>query len=664
MNTSHLPSSPPVRAWEKRRDSETDSQYSLDLAKFDLDAQDDTDTRIPAQKVERVFSEDIDGPSDFTQNMDMWMRSGTLGRGTARTGKAKTSAQTIHEMHQEQKPTDQEANDLLKVVKNDGDHTGSHHTPENTPPKVSVLDNTAYEEQFSSEWQTDGEGSPPQPPNHRQFLQPTVEDYYSELSPARQVSQLSTRGRSFLASPNSAKKHSPGKEGQRSPGRGSDPTPSPVRSPVLQRTSTHGTYERELDHESRLEMEMQFKQLDAKCSQLEHLNAALGQALDEEKRIRKLEKSSHTLHATEAARREKDLMEMKELAHKHNDEFRREFSELKEKLLNKQKTAELARTESEGDEQKHASEVQKLRDQLDMQKTEHSMKLRELEQDLELARRSRDDVDESARLLKIDLQNERELHAAETARYRAELQEAHNDEHAIAEMERELLEARGEAERLKAARAEIEDELSSIKQQFAASKQTHEEDYTRASTERSRAVELATGLQRQLQELRQQLRDEQAARQSELEKLKANEKSASTTSTQEIEIIRSELESKQTELNMAILERDEAQDSLQTITTEKETLQTKLSDVESMNAALDARISSELRKREKHWRDKLEEANKERELMSKALLHQWGRQEVGVESPQKYAYKYITKRVADKENRSPERSKAKAKVSE
>ncbi|KAI5364682.1 hypothetical protein Slin15195_G042210 [Septoria linicola] len=656
-----MQSSPPVRAWtQPRRDSQPESEYSLDLAALDLDGPDDTDTRIPEPKVDRIFSEDIDGPSDFTQNMDAWMRGGTMGRGTSKKKKsAGTPAQTILERNEELKEQEVQTHDFLKVPQNgdddaEGDITESHHTPDNSPPKISVLANSQFEEGFSSEWHTDGEGSPPVPPNHKQFLQPTVEDYYSELSPARQALQQSTRGRSLHNSVYSTQKHSPAKDGSRSPGRASSPTLSPVRSPMLQRTSTQGTYTRQTDHESRLEMEEQFKQLDAKCAQLEHLNEALGQALDEERRARKHEKSNHESHAAESARREQDLIEMKELAHRHNAEFRREFSQLKEQLLNQQKLTDLARSGEDGKQQSHDAEIEQLRKQLEIQQIEHDKQCKAFEQDLAAVRRGRDQAEKAASDLREELEAERDHYEAKRQRFQTELQQAHDDEAAISELERELLQSKSEIENHKSAKIEADDQIKTVREQLAAAKRAHEDDVSRTSNERTRAVELAAGLQRQLQELKQELLDEQTAHEAELERVRSQQNSSSSTSTQELEIIRTELESKQSELNMAVIERDEAQDTITSLTVERNSLQSKVKHMESVNAALDAKVSETIQKRERHWKAKLVESNREREIMARTLMHQWGRQEAGVESPQMYAYKYAGKPAEEeKENSKP-----------
>ncbi|KXS99324.1 hypothetical protein AC578_6750 [Pseudocercospora eumusae] len=671
-----MQSSPPVRAFP-RRDSQPDSEYSLDLNALDLD-HDDTDTNIPKPNIERIMSEDIEGPSDFTQNMDMWMRGGSIKKkGTLRGKNAAPQTtrdfreEAMRSRHEEYVSENDIRRDFLEVPQNelhlDDEHTGSHHTPENSPPKLSVLDHAGDEEQFSSEWQTDGEGSTPQPPAHKHFLQPTVEDYYSELTTAQQTPGQS-RGRTH-GTINSSKKQTLEKEAeeQSTPGRASSPTLSPVRSPVLQRsstqgtlkrTSTHGTYAREADHQSRIEMEQQFKQLHAKCQQLEHLNDALGHALDEERRTRKQEQLKYETSSSEAARREKDLLEMKEMANRHNEEFRREFAQLKEKFEDQQTLAEMARKNATGDEQSHALEAQALRGEIERLKLDHNLQIRSLQQDLEMANRSRIDAEEHARLLRQEHASERDLHQEEVARLKAETKQAQENETVIAQLERQLHEARTEIARLKSNNAEAVDQLKTASEELEAAKHGHDDELDRAVDERSRAVQLAAGFQRQMQELRQQLRDGKAKHESEMARLRNSHERNGQTSTQEIEVIRIELESKQSELNTAIFERDQAQDSLQTLTSEVSTLRKQLSDQESVNSTLDLRVTEAIKKREAHWREKLDESNRERELMAKTLLHQWGKEEVGIESPQRYAYKYVSRsktrsRSPDKENRNP-----------
>ncbi|KAF2172621.1 hypothetical protein M409DRAFT_49174 [Zasmidium cellare ATCC 36951] len=590
-----------------------------------MDTQSDLD--IPKQKVERVFSEDIDGPSDFTQNMDMWMRGGTMSKGTLRG--SRKMPRPIQEEDEAQH------NDHLAVPEagDAEEKTESHHTPDSSPPKVSVLDQTTHEDQFSSEWHTHGSHSTPVPPVHKQFLQPTVEDYYSELTPAHRTPGQYTRGRP-------PQKHSPAKDEDSTPGRASSPTLSPVRSPIIQRTAGQ---DEDYPDEEKHELERQLSALSAKCQQLEHLNDALGQALDEDRRIRKQEAADHEAKLAEAARRERDLAEMKEAAYQHNDGFRREFGDLKEKLREQERQAETERVGNEDSKQDLQAELLRLRERMEVDKMEHNQQIRALEQDLELARRGRDNAEETARVHREELEEQNEIHQEEVARFREELKDARDTQTAVKMLEARLKEANEHMATLRAANGEANKTILSLRAKLSKAKQGNDEETQVAVADRSRAVEFAANLQRQLHELKQQLKDEQSAHEEEMEQLKWRHAQGRETSQDELEVVRAELEAKQTELNEAILERDEAKDSLQSRESTEADLQAEIDDMKLVNAELDARITEKMQRREKYWREKLEEADKERALMAKALLHQWGREEVGIESPQMYAYKYLKK---------------------
>ncbi|KAK4622265.1 hypothetical protein CLAFUW4_07159 [Fulvia fulva] len=646
-----MQSSPPVRAWERRDSREQDeSDYSLDLGALDMDTVSDMD--IPKQHVDRIFSEDIDGPSDFTQNMEMWMRG---GKTPSRKGTLKGAKSTTQPIEEGREDMDDNVirRDMLEVPQNEtrgqhDEHTGSHksnHTPDTSPPKASP---SVHEEPFSSEWHTYDSTSTPAPPVHKQFLQPTVEEYYSELSPGQRAS-VHSRGRS-LYSPRSAQKHSPSKEDESTPGRASSPTLSPVRSPILQRSApnsrpgTAGTaYSKEaFNDEEKNELERQLSQLSAKCQQLEHLNEALDRALEEDKRTRKEESDAHEARLAEATRRERDLAEMKEAAYKHNDGFRREFAELKEKLRDQERLADNARLGSEGSERELGDEIKRLRDQMDAQQTEHRQEVKTLEQDVQLARRSRDDAVASAKAHREELEARNGLQEAEIERLRTALQEAHEDEATIEDLERRLSEANAEVARLKQDKGDLETMISAVRGQLAKSKFDQGGQVSKVTAERTRAVELAAGLQRQLTDLRQQLRDEQTSHEEELEQIRSSYSQADQTTAQELQVIQAELQAKQTELNEAILERDEAKDALQIRESEVEKASAELDDAKAVNVALDSRITEKMQRRDRYWREKLEEADRERQLMAKALMHQWGREEVGIESPQLYKYRYAS----------------------
>lgn len=636
-----MQSSPPTRAFP-RPPSPSNSDYSLDLGALDMETQSDID--VPKQKVERVFSEDIDGPSDFTQNMEMWMRGGTMSKGTMR-GSRKMQRPIQEDKEQEAQEEDRLAVPAADVVE---ERTESHHTPDHSPPKISVLDQTTHEDPFSSEWQTHGSHSTPIPPVHKQFLQPTVEDYYSELTPGLRTTSHPPRGRSFHST-NTAQRHSPAKEEDSTSGRASSPTLSPVRSPNMHRSAGQ---DEEYPDEEIHELERQLSALSAKCQQLEHLNEALGQALDEDRRIRKQEAADHEAKLAEAARRERDLAEMKEAAYRHNDGFRREFGDLKERLREQERQAEHDRAGNEGSKQDLQVEVQRLREKMELEKMEHSQQIRGLEQDLGLARRGRDNAEETARVHREELEEQSETHEEEVARFREELKKARDTGTDVAALEARLKEANDHMATLRSANNEANETISNLREKLSNAKQGHDEESEIAAADRSRAVELAANLQRQVHELKQQVRDDRS--EEEMEQLKRRHAQARQTSQDEIDVVRAELESKQTELNEAILERDEAKDALQSRESNESDLQAEIDDMKLVNAELDARITEKMQRRETYWRDKLEEADKERALMAKALLHQWGREEVGIDSPQMYAYKYLKKGALE---RSPSKTK-------
>jgi hypothetical protein len=674
-----MQSSPPVRA-HLGPASPNASDYTLDLGA--LDSASDTETSIPKPRVERIFSEDIDGPSDFTQNMEMWMRGGSLMKRTmkdAAVGEdrkitATSGTDGIEEL---------QSGKTLHVPNegaedNEEEHTGSHHTPNHSPPKVSVMEDDIDDsieqddrnEPFSSEWQTYGHTSTPVPPVHKQFRQPMVEDYHSELSPARQTSQ-SLRGRQPRSSIQS-RRGSAAVQERSTPGRADSPTLSPARSPRVQRrVSEHNLHddgeervladqlreEAQADHEA--DLESQLRELKLKCEQLGHLNSALSQAVEEERRLRKQDKVSYEERMAEAKRRERDVAEMKEAAHRRNEDFRREFGDLKEKLQGQQQNAG-AHSAGEADGQ------DSLAGDIKQQTAEHARAIRALEQDLEAVRRSRDDAEETARLYQRDLDDQREDHDVEIKRLQMELQNAREDEAAVTALERRLEVADAEVRRLSDKSVEMKDELKALRSQLVESNKMHNEEASHASVDRSRAVELAAGLQRQVQDLRLQLKEDKAAHDAEVKRLKVAHGKGSETSVQELDVVRAELDAKQAELNEAILERDEAQDTLETkqagnqpapddesrfetiqselriFQSENAALKSQLADQEALNIQLDSKIAEAVRNREQYWKQRLEKADEERKLMAKALLHQWGREEVGIESPQRFAYKYTT----------------------
>lgn len=628
-----MQSSPPTRAFP-RPSSPTGSQYSLDLGRLDIDS--NGSSPIAKQKIDRVLSEDIDGPSDFTLNMEKWMRGGTMGKGTVRgtkgvlaslkeqDGKLEGDAQ---DEHAGSPTSDHQEDDLLH-----DEPTESHHTPSNSPPRESVWSDRTQKqgEHASSEWDPYGEASTPAPPVHKQLLQPTVEDYHSELTPAHlpAASASQRRGRASVRSAPRALSHTQSEPS--SPGRASSPTLSPVRSPVIQRSMRSNP-----GHTDTLDEELQ--RLQAKCQQLEHLNSALKHALDEEQRIRSREKALHEAQMAQATDQQRDSAELKEEACKRTETLKAESDARADRLRMLELHAGRHGDELAALREKHATKVHDMEAEMSRQKAEHEQKLRVVNADLEQARRSRDNAEEMTRVHREELDEYRDSHDAELESLRLELEKAETERVKASKLEDLLKTAIIEKTKLQAAKTANENATAVVRAELAEIKQTHDEETTRTTQGQRRAVELAEGLQKNINELQNQLRDRQAEHEAEIQRLQTLH--ANNT---ELDDLQTDREAQQSLLNDAILERDAAQDSLTALQSEIDAFKLKLEDSDAVNQALDARISDAMRRREVYWRTKLEASEQERQIMAKALLHQWGREEVGTEEPQEFAFKYLT----------------------
>ncbi|TKA69785.1 hypothetical protein B0A55_08813 [Friedmanniomyces simplex] len=687
-----MQSSPPVRAWD-RPSSPAESQYSLDLGALGLESRDDESSPVAKQRVDGVLSEDIDGPSDFTLNMASWMRGGTMGKGTMRS--ARSGLQSLREQEAQDDDGERKHGERLEVphspVHVDEEHTKatSNHTPDHSLPKDSPWHERASfrdEQEASldkeeSDWDPYAPSGTPQPPAHKHFLQPTVEDYHSEFTPARLPSasahapslRIPTNSvpRSELASPQHSEPDTPGRPSSET----LSPIRSPERSPVLPRSQSVQVSSPFTEPEAHGELERQMQQLQGRCRQLESLNSALKQALDEEQRIRRQEKALHAKLIGDANKREADAAVLKEQPQQRADDLRQELSEQKQRAASLQNQLDRQGQEVEQAERRHADEVGKLRDELEAEHADREQKMKDMKLELALALRGKEASEDTARLHREELEKFRDSEAAEMEQLRHELQQARTS---IASAEKRLKDLGVEMESLRNEKAKAEQAADAIRNELAALQRTQNEQTTRLTDDQRHAIEKEETALQQIKDLQQQLRDEQTSHDSEIEQLESAHEQALGAARGTVDAAHGEQEAQQSQLNDAILERDAAQDTLAelqahriatesdltplradlettkadlansqsrlaTATTELASLRETLADSEAVNAALDASVSDALRKREVHWRGKLAESERERRVMAKALLHQWGREEVGVDDPQAYAYKYVVR---------------------
>lgn len=664
-----MPSSPP-RQWDGLPQSPAKSEYSIDLAGLEGDGSDSEEVALPQQHIDRVLSEEIGGPSDFTLNLEAWMRGNTLKK--------------------HQKPFMKDVGvgeDMLTPRKDVEEDLTSHHTPSATPPKESVFDKSDQPvagNELSSEWDPYTEAATPYRASSgnsgQHLLQPTVEDYHSEFTPARlQSTQASQR----ISQHDAVSESSPPKSQASTPGRPSSDTISPVRSLVLRRSRPSSS------HTQQTSLDQEMQSLREKCRQLEILNLSLSTAVEEERRLRSNAATAHETGMQEAARREKDLVNMKDKAYKHKEEFRREFSDMKERLQKYEKQHSEGRDGIERLKRDYEGEIKRIRDESEQETAELNQEIRALEQDLELARKGRDDAESTAEQLQAELQEYKDEPDAELDRMRRSLRDDGGLQVRLTELEEELKNARADNEKLKAAKDASEARIGTARSEISVLKQTQHKEISRLTTDHRRAVSLVEDLQMKLKDVRRQLKEQQARHEAE-DKTREPVDGAMPSSEHdreqnaaELRRLRSELETKQATLNEAILERDAARDSLEArvssqqqqsdqaalndATLERDAaqdslkatkseheatkselvkLKTELSDLQIMNSAVDGRLSDAIRKREAYWRQRLENAEKERKFMAKALMRMWGREEVGVEDPQMYAYMFTEKELA------------------
>ncbi|KAF2766683.1 hypothetical protein EJ03DRAFT_173551 [Teratosphaeria nubilosa] len=657
-----MQSSPPIHVRE--RPDSAGSQYSLDLGALDVDS--DDDQSLPKQKIERIFSEDIDGPSDFTLNMEKWMRGG----GVKKTGTVKSGKGTLQSVRKTQK-TDKRIESPEQLLQSpsppqhdEGDHSMSHHTPDHSPPKESVWDDQSHEEHeehAESDWDPYTEAShtgTPKPPPHKQLLQPTVEEYYSELTPVRkpstvQASESPEHGTTLAEAHISASMIRTA-----SPGRPSSPTLSPVRSPATHRAAPSAQF---LDQALR----QQLLQLQARCQQLEHLNSALKQALDEETRIRKQEKTLHYMQMAEAARREQHLTEMKEEVCKRAEDFKTEYGEQKERVRRLEAEVAEAKKEVERQNQEHTEEIELIRDNLDSRQATFEQQMHTVNHERTAALRAREDAEEAVRLHREELEQTRDAHEAEIDRLRGELRKAEDSRTTIAELNAELKDVRDEVASIKQAKTRAEDATRTLRTELAATRQEHDGETTRITADHRRAVEMAEKLQKQSRDLQQQVRDQKAAHETEIDRLQKEHRQAQAATSAEIKVFRNRIEDQGSNsvLNTAVIDRDAAQDQLSdlhkehlllqsshqslqlahdTLQSALLTLKAQMEDMQAVNAAFEAKVSENVRKRERYWSARVEELERERKVMGKALMTQWGREEVGRGLPgPKQGFEYL-----------------------
>ncbi|TKA24626.1 hypothetical protein B0A50_06386 [Salinomyces thailandicus] len=631
-----MQSSPPQRA-HSRPSSRVDTDYELDLDALGLD---DSNTSSPVKPhVDRIASEDIEGPSDFTLNMEKWMRGGgTLGRGLARGGRGeRTAVESFHESEINTR-TSQDGRGSARgglrgspELKGEDERTASHHTPTTSPPRESVWDirsDDHGEEQahVSSDWDPYSSATPaPLAPTNNHFLQPTVEEYYSELTPQRlplpppQHSHIRNSTTPSTLRPDSCSparrpsNNSPPVSNSKmsmssTPGRPSSPTLSPIRSPIIHRsppTRPPSSYTHPGPAPPSLDTTPQLHVLQAKCQQLSHLNAALQHALSEEQRLRREERSLHEQRMSYYAQREKDVEEMRAGAKERAEELKSELGEVRGRLR-------------EVDERSKV-EARCLKQEVERIKGEGEEAVTKLRETLERERKGREDAEQTAGTLKVEVEAEsrkrrdaehttklleQDFEAFKAAnRTEAQAPAPKSPGSASSDLQVQLQTALADLSALRAAHATSQSLNQTLRADLEQVQLTHETSTLQLTAAHDRAVEqLTVDFEAKAHTLRLQQQDQQEPRLQELQ--------------QQTSALRTE--------------HDRTADSLAQTSALLSTTQAQLETSLAVNNALDTRLAGKMRERDAYWRGKIAKLEKEREIMSRGLLKMWGREECGI----------------------------------
>ena len=703
-----MQSSPP---FPHRRDnapsSPSQSQYSLDLNALTLDSHSEPSSPLATGRVDQVRSDDIDGPTDFTINMEKWM-NGTPKRpsawsvyGSMRVPRAtslqqakprevKKSEERVH-TNGAQAENQQGSED----VSEDGLLPESESHTQDTPVTAERIERntegsaTPRAGDGDSVWEEYQEPSSPHPMKNNGFLQPTVEDYNSELTPAR---------------PLSASRHTPLRP--LSPGRPSSPTLSPVRSPSRtpqppsaaketgppnaeleglrsqllevrkkqkdqmetfrtlheEHEETKETLDRCRSDYSLKEQEHRNDLTDAmeKLQEQEEQNARLRTELEE---ARKAEKSA----AQENAKLQHDLDEMRESEDAELHDLRWQLKQAGEG--DKTSSTQLADVESRL--QTTETERQQLQQALEAAKAEMAV----TKQEVKKQNRQRDDENES---LQNELKSARNAERAACTKLET-LREQANSSQATYKDETEGLRAQLEALRSSAqspqasminaklekdlaaerqARANAQEELEAVReeldmlQNLSHLEQDDPEPFTphpENQAANTAALEAANRAAAQAQARAEELEHTVVSLREELRH--QPEPITSGISPDLVEDLQTQLSALRSNLSTALISLTASQTHNTTLQADLASTRQELSELKDVNSLFEARIATALRKREDEWRrkemqlkDNIWRLEKERAVMGKALLRQWGREECGIDG-------FNEKEAGGKENR-------------
>ncbi|PNS21094.1 hypothetical protein CAC42_3432 [Sphaceloma murrayae] len=640
-----------------RPDTDELSEYSLDLTALSSRSAPPSPPAI--RKIDEVRSEDIDGPSDFTLNMEDWMRgtrqkgtvNGTMGRGTARgtLGKGTRGGKairmgTVRGLFSVV-PEDDEPGSARGA--DDGRAVGEKEVVEEEEEKQR--EDTPVPEEVEGQLREGSETPRAESSDllerdwraENRFLQPTVEDYHSELSPGRPLSAPPGPRPSPLVQVSGVEATGPPV-----PLHGTQSGESEVeklRREVVELRALRERSELRAQHfeeqmkasdEARKELQGQLERsTDALRAMNQEQTAGTDPDAQEGDRTELVRSLQVSAEETEQAKRE--LGNMKTLA----DELKTQLDEMRES-----EDAELhdlrwrVKSLVEGEK--------RLTDELTAAKENVRRALDEvfkLKSDLDIERKAKDVLQDRLHAASMSAPtngssaSDSELHALkaeldEAKRNTAKLQAQVDQQQSTPSTSSndELLSARQEIAHLREELDLLQD-LSRLDADEAPQKHARTE-----STASSRDDELRTqlegamqkaahfeGLVREYTSQIESLREELSTNRISGQQLKDALAEAKTVAAAEVDVKLRESEGKRLELHGLL-----------------DNMRIELDGLRKTNDEMDLKVSESLRKREEGWKIMEMEWQKERKVMVKALMRQWGREELGIDGGREQRYEY------------------------
>ncbi|GAB7340298.1 hypothetical protein MBLNU457_6755t1 [Dothideomycetes sp. NU457] len=692
------------------------SEYELDLNALSLGDSGDFSSPLPTKHIDHVRSEDIDGPSDFTINMEKWMRGtpqkdnkspsrfGTINRsvlGSVRNVASlkepgNDNAERTDHARKHDSGYEMESNEdnVAEAGANDQENTPTAES--STATVVHDGAETSRHNEDQSMWDPYEASASPLPLKKNGLLQPTVEDYHSELSPARVVSIATTRQAQPAAAAQPAASLAQLNGGRTSP------TPAINTAPTIHTEEQNLFTLRAQFEELRKLQEETSRKAEALRNQLQEATEARS-AIDTELNAVKLKAQSESHEAAEkASQSEAEIKHEREEAEK----ARKAQNSAVERIADLQ--AHINHLEDSEDEefQNLQSQVETLKQtesdqnrtiaELRGQLTKSDEGNTQLQQDLESSNTTRDALESRLQSLQQEMNNLKQQYETEISNLRQTLENERKQASSTNPASTETANLQAQLTAKTAALEKAETELSNLREELdlqatftrldASDDETlHKHGRETSSATSSYSSETAD-LRAQLEGAHQAL-DAAESRFTEQEELvnelraqrdmlksshmstaaapapapsRTSPVAADKSAAEDLAALKEETATLRASLSATRAELHDSEHKRLDLHQRVDGLVAELADVRAVNAALDVQITQRMAKREQKWRgvearlkSRVDELESEREVMAKTLLKLWGREECGVvpgqeDEGQKYRYAFVKKEGLEK----------------